>query len=323
MRRFFHKRLYLISACLVLVLLVGTINAFVRNNKPVSTLKSGLKFGATYMTMNNPFYEIIDAEIRSELEAKGDTLVSRDPALDVQKQIEQIEDFIQMHVRAIFLTPVDVGQLHRVLLEARQAGIPVIAVDSQVSDRALVVSTITSDNYGAGVLCAQNLLKTRSGGNILILEQKSAQSATDRIRGFEDTLKGHNTFRVVGRGDCLGQLERAMPIVETLLRQAPQPDVVMALNDPSALGAMAALRDHGLLSKVLVYGVDGSPEAKAMIAEGNMTATAAQFPTKIGKEAVQQMYRIINRQPYDQIVTVPVELVTQENVVDFGTNSWQ
>lgn len=323
MRRIHPKRLYLISACLILVLLTFTINAFVRSNRQTVSTKQGQIFGATYMTMNNPFYEIIDDEIRAELAAKGDTLISRDPALDVQKQIEQINDFIKMHVHAIFLTPVDISRLHGVLLEARQAGIPVIAVDSQVSDKALVASTIASDNYAAGVLCAQHLLKTRAGGNILILEQASAQSAKDRIRGFEDTLQGHSGFHVVGRGDCMGQLEKAMPVMENLLKRAPQPDIVMALNDPSALGAMAALKDHGLLSKVLVYGVDGSPEAKAMIQEGNMTATAAQFPTEIGKAAAQQMYSIISRKPYNRTITIPVQLITQENVGNFNIDGWQ
>lgn len=56
----------------------------------------------------------------------------------------------------------------------------------------------------------------------------------------------------------------------------------MALNDPSALGAMAALQEHGLLENTAVYGVDGAPEAKSMIREGVMTATAAQSPIRIG-----------------------------------------
>ena len=51
---------------------------------------------------------------------------------------------------------------------------------------------------------------------------------------------------------------------------------MMALNDPSALGAMAALQEHGLLENTAVYGVDGAPEAKSMTREGVMTATAAQ-----------------------------------------------
>ena len=65
------------------------------------------KFGATYMTMNNPFYEIIDDEIRSILESRGDMLITRDPALDVLKQIEQVEEMIEQGVEGIFINPVD------------------------------------------------------------------------------------------------------------------------------------------------------------------------------------------------------------------------
>lgn len=323
MHRFFEKKLVAISALLVFVLLLGTIGIFIHSSERVSTQKQSRKFGATYMTMNNPFYEIIDNEIRSEVEAEGDTLVTRDPALDVNKQIQQIRDFIKMRVHAIFLNPVEVDPLQPVLMEAKRAGIPVIVVDTPVSDSSLATCTVVSDNYSAGVLCARHLMKNRKSANIILLEHKGAQSAVDRIRGFEDTIKGHSTFRVVARGDCIGQLENAMPVMEKLLPQAPDADVVMALNDPSALGAMAALKDHNLLSKFLVYGVDGSPEAKAMIKEDNMAATAAQFPSKIGMIAVQQMYLIIKGQAHETSCSVPVNLVTRENVDSFGTDGWQ
>lgn len=69
----------------------------------------------------------------------------------------------------------------------------------------------------------------------------------------------------------------------------------MALNDPSALGAMAALQEHGLLENTAVYGVDGAPEAKSMIREGVMTATAAQSPIRIGQITAQTVYAILKR----------------------------
>lgn len=64
-------------------------------------------FGATFMTMNNPFYEVVNNEIKKEIESKGDTLITLDPALDKNKQNEQIYYFIQEKVNAIFLTPID------------------------------------------------------------------------------------------------------------------------------------------------------------------------------------------------------------------------
>ena len=65
----------------------------------------------------------------------------------------------------------------------------------------------------------------------------------------------------------------------------------MALNDPTALGAMAALEERHLLDRTLVYGVDGAPEAKNMIFEGVMTATVAQSPIQIGQTTAQVIYQ--------------------------------
>ena len=58
--------------------------------------------------------------------------------------------------------------------------------------------------------------------------------------------------------------------MEKVLNKTKDIDVVMALNDPSAMGAMAALDAEHMLSDVLVYGADGSPEAKTMIYENKM-----------------------------------------------------
>ena len=44
-----------------------------------------LRIGATYMTMNNPFYSVIDEELRLMIESRGDILLTRDPALDQDK----------------------------------------------------------------------------------------------------------------------------------------------------------------------------------------------------------------------------------------------
>lgn len=52
--------------------------------------ENSLLFGASYMTMNNEFYKIISEEITYRVEAEGDRMVLRDPALDVRRQIEQI-----------------------------------------------------------------------------------------------------------------------------------------------------------------------------------------------------------------------------------------
>ena len=79
-----------------------------------------------------------------------------------------------------------------------------------------------------------------------------------------------------------------MPAVEELINNGVKADVIMALNDPSALGAIMALESKGI-KNIMVYGVDGSPDGKGMVNDGKMTATVAQFPREIGK-TYQKLY---------------------------------
>ncbi len=277
--------------------------------------------GACYMTMNNPYYEMVNDEIRAVVEENGDILITRNPALDADKQMEQIRELIDMGVSAIFVTPVDWMAICPVLEEAREKGILVIAVDAGVYEEELANCTVVSDNYMAGVLCARHLMENADSARIVLLEHSTAESSLDRMAGFEDTLEGD--YQIVARGECDGQLEVAMPVMEEIIASGVAFDTVFALNDPSAMGCMAAMEDAGILEGVRVYGVDGAPEAKAMIREGMMTATSAQFPSEVGRIAVENMYRLLEGEECEASVFVPVSLITQGNVEEFGVDRWQ
>ena len=110
-------------------------------------------FGATYMTMNNQFYKVINNEMQLQIEKRGDHLVTLDPALDQKKQNEQIKYLVKQKVDAIFVNPVDWKGIKSGLQEAKEAGIPVIVIDAPVYDEKLVNMTVVSDNYQAGVQC--------------------------------------------------------------------------------------------------------------------------------------------------------------------------
>lgn len=64
-------------------------------------------FGATYMTMNNEFYKVVNNQIRMQVEKNGDEMITLDPALDQKKQNEQIKQLVKRKVDAIFLNSVD------------------------------------------------------------------------------------------------------------------------------------------------------------------------------------------------------------------------
>ena len=86
------------------------------------------KLGAVYMTLNNPFYEVVDEEIRTVVENHGDVLISRDPALSVDRQREEIRELIAEGVEIIFINPVDWKRIEPALEDAYAANVPVIAI---------------------------------------------------------------------------------------------------------------------------------------------------------------------------------------------------
>ena len=283
----------------------------------------GKKFGATYMTMNNPFFGVMNDAIKAAVEANGDTLITLDPALDPVKQISQIEDMVSQGVDAIFLNPVDWQAVAPGLMAANEAGIPIINVDAAVYDEDRVACIVASDNLSAGLLCAEDMLKRLpKGGKAVILGHPTTKTGIDRIAKFKETIEAHPEFTIVAEDSSEGQLEIAMPKMENIIQAHPDMNVVMCVNDPTARGVIQALKAADMKG-VLIYGVDGSPDAKKAIKEGDMTGTAAQSPINIGKIGVEMAYKILAGEKVDKHIPVPVQLITIENVDSFGVDGWQ
>jgi len=281
------------------------------------------KFGATYMTMNNPYFDILNDGIKEVVEANGDILITRDPAQDQKKQNEQIYEMIKEGVAAIFLNPVDWIEVEPALQACWEAKIPVFNVDTEVYNTEYVVSVIASDNYNAGVQCAKDMMDKLPSADIIILDQPIINSINKRIKGFKDTIAGNENYRVVVQRAAGGELEVAMGVMNEILDAGISFDVVMGGNDPTAIGAIAALESRHMNKKVLIYGVDGSPDGKMMIKEGYLEGTSAQRPATIGRTAAQVAYDYLAGNEVDENIIVPVTLITEENLDDFTIDGWQ
>lgn len=279
-------------------------------------------FGSTYMTMNNPYFEVLNSEIKSVIEANGDVLLTLDPALSLDKQIEQINYLIDQDVKVIFVNAVELNGLTPSLKKCKKHGIKVVIVDTDVVDDTYVDYTVVSDNYDAGVQAANDMMNRLDHAEIVLLEHSSANSAVQRIKGFTDTID-NDRYKVVYRADSEGQLENATPLINNAIRNGISFNVVMALNDPSALGALASLQENNLLEGVIVYGVDGTPEAKALIRDHKMQASIAQFPIKMGKNAANAAYDLLNNKQINKKAKMPVRIITKDNIDKFNIEGWQ
>ncbi len=313
---------YLVSLLLGLLLVFGIYIQY----KVVPIVSEQRKIGTTYMTMNNAFYKIVNAEIEKEVASHGDILYTRDPALSVNKQCEQIQSFIDKKVDAIIINPVDSGsqKITTALKKARKKGIHIIVVDSQLQDSQVADVTVVSDNYRAGVLDAEHMMATVPRADILLLEHKDTLSAVDRIDGFLDTIAEHPQYRIVARRESKGQTEISMPAVHAVIEDGVPFNVVMALNDQSAIGALAAIKEKALSHKIFIYGVDGSPDMKNLLRNtDDITATVAQSPVDMGAKTIQSAYAMLDGQPVEMVITIPVALLDKTNIETVDVEGWQ
>ena len=319
MKRKIIYNIYIIGLVLALMLLNHVCYSSLVEKKSEPVL-----WGSTYMTLNNPFFTVIDTEIRNVVKAQGDNLLTLDAQLSLEKQNEQIYYLCEQGAKVIIINPTDYEGVEEALRYASSKGVHIIAVDTSVyNGNDFVDYTIVSDNYKAGQLIAQDMMSQKESANILVLTHQSAYSAAERVNGFVDTIKDNPNYHIIDYVECQGQLENSMPGVEKVIEEGKEFDVVMALNDPSALGAIAALQQANLLDQVLVYGVDGTPEAKVLINDGFMEATVAQYPSLMGKEAARAANQLLQGEQPTSDLAFQVSLINRKNIQDFSLEDWQ
>jgi len=317
-----HNNLFVIIFVLTLSSLI-IITSLIFNSYKNS--KENYTFGTTYMTMDNKYFIALNSKLESIINANGDKLITRDPAQSQLKQNQQIIDMLDEGVDLLFINPVDWSSITPALLECRDRGVPIINVDTNVFAKQFVETIILSDNYGAGVQIAYDVMNKRENPKIVIINHEGIYSTSQRIKGLLDTFeKANYDHEIVFRGYSSSTLNDSMESMQKfILEENKDFDVVIGGNDPTALGALAAMQKSKINKEVLLYGIDGSPDAKAMINQGYMTGTSAQFPLKMAEQSVELAYKVLNNEEIEPLIYVPVELITKDNIDNFDITGWQ
>lgn len=300
-RRAFVARLALLASLLGLPL--GALGA---DAKP--------RLGVSLLTLTNPFFRDLAEGMKAEAAKHGMEVVVVSGEFDAARQRNQVADFIVQRCAAIVLSPCDSKAVGTAIGEANKAGIPVFTVDIASLGGGKVVSHIATDNLGGGRLAAQALIEAVNGrGKVAILDHPEVESVILRTRGFEEELARQTkekgvTMKVVARLPGGATKDKSFKAAEDLLQAHPDLDGIFAINDPSALGAVAALEKAGRLDRVKVVGFDGMPEGKAAIRAGHVYADPVQFPDRIGRTAVQQIRKYLDGDDVPKEVLIPTAL---------------
>lgn len=266
--------------------------------------------GFVISTQTNPFFVSLKEGAENKAAELGYEITVLDSQDDSAKAASNMEDLITRGVDVILVNPTDSAALVNSVIQANDAGIPVIAVDRGV-DGGDLTSYVASDNVAGGQMAGEFIINELKGeGKVVELEGiAGANSAVERGRGFNQALEGSG-LEIVARQTADFDRVQGLTVMENILQSQPEIDAVFAHNDEMALGALEAIRASD--RDILVVGFDATDDAVAAVEAGDMAATVAQQPVLIGEMAVEAAGKVLNGEDVDDFIPVELELITNE-----------
>ena len=201
------------------------------------------------------FFDGVIEGVEAYVAENGGRIINVDGRSDANYQMGVIEDFIAQGVDAVVYCPVDSIAATPALKLLKNAGIPVINIDSAVDAYDMIDAFVATDNYEAGKIAGEALVKNDpDGGKVAILDYPINEAAVSRANGFADAIKDHG-FEVVAQLEAGVTPEKGMSVAEDVIQAHPDLSAIFVICDDSAQGAYAAIKSSGL--NIPLYSVNG------------------------------------------------------------------
>ncbi|WP_313590157.1 sugar ABC transporter substrate-binding protein [Pantoea septica] len=274
------------------------------------------KIAVSMAYFDQNFLTIIRQSIDKEAKARGLDVQFEDARGDVGRQTDQVQSFIGSGVDAIIVDPVDSASTPQLTRLAQQAKIPLVYVNRTPGDKTLPqgVVFVGSDERESGTLQMEALAKMANyKGNVAIMIGNLTDAdALQRTKDVEQVVAKYPGMKVVQKQPANYARNEGMDLMLNWLGNGEDIDIVAANNDEMAIGAAIALAKSS--KKVLVGGIDATPDGLKALAQDKMQVTVFQDAVGQGKASVDVAQKLIKGEKVDSHLWIPFELVTRENM---------
>ncbi len=232
-----------------------------------------------------------------------------------QEQIKDIEEFIAQGVNLIIVSPNEAEAITPVVEKAYDMGIPVVLVDRKISTDKYT-AFVGGNNYLMGKQIGTYIANRLNGkGNIVELTGlKGSTPAAERQKGMYDILKDYPSIKILSTVDAAWLKDKAERKSDSILARYSDIDMIVAQNDPMAIGAYKAAQKARREKEMLFVGVDalsGEKLGVELVADSILDATFI-YPTG-GDRAVQVAMNILENKYYEKENMLSSALVNAGN----------
>jgi ribose transport system substrate-binding protein len=291
------------------------------------SMASNTRVAVSMTSFDNPFLTILLNGIRGEAERNGNIeLLTEDAQLDPAKQLNQVQNFIANGVDAIIVNAVDGDATAAITKAAADANVPLVYVNHPPAelDSGLPEGTafVGSDERQSGTMEAQAACKLLGGKGkaVILMGPLENHAALVRTKDVEDTFSTSDcNIEILEKQTANWNRTQAQDLVSSWLTAGIEFDAVIANNDEMAIGAAQALKAAGVsMDKVVIAGIDATPDGLAAMKAGDIDITVFQNATKQGEVATQTAVKMAAGKPSEKTSWVPFELVTPDNMASYA-----
>ncbi|MDX0435598.1 substrate-binding domain-containing protein [Sinorhizobium medicae] len=257
----------------------------------------------------------------------GVTVQVEDAQNDTSRQLDQVQNFVSSGVDAIIVVAVDGDGTPALTKIATDAGIPIVYANHPPADVDKLPETaafVGSNEIDSGTLETKEVCRLLGG-------KGAAYVLMGPLNNHSSLIRTKDIHDVIATDECKGmsvieeqsanwdRLEAAN-IMTNWLSAGREFDAVIANNDEMAIGAIQAMKAAGIdMSKVVVGGIDATPDGLAAMAAGDLDVTVFQNAIAQGAAAMDAAVALSRDQETERQIWVPFELVTPENMKDYAT----
>jgi len=261
----------------------------------VLTVMSGAAFaktltvGVSWSNFQEERWKTDEAAMKAQLEKLGAKYISADAQADSSKQISDVENLIARGCDALIILAYDADAISPAISRAKAEGIPVVGYDRLIEDPYAFY--LTFDNKEVGRLQAREVFKVKPAGNYVFIKGSPTDPNADFLHaGQLEVLKeamDAGKIKNVGEQYTEGwKPEVAQKNMEQILTaNNNKVDAVVASNDGTAGGVVAALTSQGMEGITPVSGQDGDHAALNRVARGTQTVSVWKDARELGKAA--------------------------------------
>jgi D-xylose transport system substrate-binding protein len=247
-----------------------------------------LTVGVSWSNFQEERWKTDEAAIQAALDEAGAEYISTDAQSSSSKQLSDIESLIAQGVDALIILAWDSDAIGPAVQMAADEGIPIVGYDRLIEDpRAFY---LTFDNVEVGRMQAREILEEVPEGNYVMIKGAATDPNADFLRGGQQEVLQNaidaGDITIVGEAYTDGwQPANAQRNMEQILTaEANDVDAVVASNDGTAGGAVAALTAQGM-DGIPVSGQDADHAALNRIAQGTQTVSVWKDARELGREA--------------------------------------